>query len=884
MKRPIVLIIHIICFSIQYLMADNPVIQFMSNGDRIVHNTYQIDSITFSHYDLDSIWNPEIVTHVIWTCGIPNRTLISENDSVVLHRPPTILKPGVREIKYDLSRHIINVTDLFNLTLSRNCPSNLVPRKGERLYTLEMNNLFPCGFMGEVKNVRNGDENIEIECEPVDYEDIFESYYGYFQEYIYNKDSIDNDSLSSNQSILLKQTPCKSGENEYIHSLPRLNYHFPMDFITPCPILGFEAVISNDISVGIIPTVKATNNILVEPDGQKTNSSTLDVELELNLKQSINGSASKEIKQELFNPTIPIPVAPMINFFAEIGAILNIVAENVNASSDVTRIVKLHASSHHSGVSLSQPQFAYSITEHPVHKDNIYISGNSTIDIGAYVELGVETAAESWRKKFDKNEIVGITLGKLSAGFSGGLRLNANAFYTEVDWNDSEKNSNLYEALSKPDNITAGLFGEFGIEASFLSFSKEQTYPIDIKPFFQSSILPSFEGIELDTSDNDILRVESPYKSGLLTTTLGFCAFDITDDINSMNVAQTAYAGTSHKESGIANGGLGNPVKGKSYRIQPYMQYLQKKILAGPSVNYHSREMTPPTVTIKDCYLLNDHDNNMAYNPIIELDIQFNDLTDNLFSYFTISGEIDGEKHYLDTSNGEIMRIEDVKISVISLRDDIYRSMIRNNDTYTFQVPIKLTFHGYTKYPHYLTINAPISFNPRHSLTDISVESTKHYTNGNTYKITATSSVTGFMAYYFAEPDIYVDDLTKTMGKSVSLSNYKSIITDGISRKTIDYEIFKNLNTEKREFFKRIDLDGTWWDIYKYTASDYVYVIFDNNDKNNYKDKYIVELPKFQIYKINMCQYSSMLFGIGNEELSDINDIAIESIEAVTSR
>lgn len=154
------LIILCLLFPLQYILAENPVVQYMKNGDRSLYTTAQIDSITFSHYDLDSVYNSEICTQVIWHDGTFDRVLIEDIEKVSLSRPDTELQPNVYEITGELFKHVTGVDyDNFTLNVAADCPADCIPAKGDRIYTLAMElGVFPIRIYGRDCGYKNREQ------------------------------------------------------------------------------------------------------------------------------------------------------------------------------------------------------------------------------------------------------------------------------------------------------------------------------------------------------------------------------------------------------------------------------------------------------------------------------------------------------------------------------------------------------------------------------------------------------------------------------------------------------------------------------------------------------------------------------------------------------
>ena len=135
----------------------------------------EIDSITYSCYDEDGIRYDDAVVQVIHTPDSIYRIPINDVDSVSFVRPSTIYKSGVIVLEGEIRQYILN-SDGFNLTLSANTPSRLVPKVGDRLATMEPDDQFPHFFAGEVKSVTTANGGIEVTCETLEFEDVVEQY------------------------------------------------------------------------------------------------------------------------------------------------------------------------------------------------------------------------------------------------------------------------------------------------------------------------------------------------------------------------------------------------------------------------------------------------------------------------------------------------------------------------------------------------------------------------------------------------------------------------------------------------------------------------------------------------------------------------------------
>ena len=861
-----------LCYISMSINAKNyPVVQYMTDGSRTFFESERIDSITFSHYDLDSIWNPEIVTHVIWRDGVPDRTLISETDSVSF-KFPTFLKENVREINETMFNCITEFDyNNFGFCLSKQCPEELIPYVGERLYTLTMGGVFPVGFMGEVNKVtvRNGvDENqYFVSCSPVDYDDIFESFYGKYSRTVNSQRNTENP-----DSITISKKAYINSQNEFGDYVPELFCHIPIDVVTPVTVSGFDFETDNEVFVKLTPTFTVNDEEIIT-SGHKQRTVSVSGEMELKVVATVSGNASKEFKFPVIEPKIPIPVAPMLNMYFETGPMLNFAVENLRLHGEITDNICFNFSAVFNDDKLEEPTLTYTFGQPVWIKDQFAASGKGSVDIGAYIELGVETVAESVRKRLHIDDKSDISLGRVFGNFAGGLRFAIDAEYTQEDWDNSASNTNLYNALSKPDNFSAGLFGEFGVGASVLIFEIGKKVPIDIEPFYKSALLPHFYSMEVDSSSPYIEKVSAIYGPNLLCPPVSFCAFDITEDPNSLNVVACSDNIThTSPEGGMAVGGfnLNLPNKRTTYSIQPYMQYKSKFFLADPKTILSNEADIVMNVT--DTYFKCDERNygyDNYYQPIIEVDLKI--TAKNGFPYKFIKFVADPDEKYYDIIFDEsgYAELKNVKIDISSSHYVSNKSMTDKGNTYSFSIPVVYRLYKSNGSSRRDTTIVNYSCQPSHTISNIQFDPV-----GDDYcKITANSYVEGLMAYYLADKDNEYNHLISFMGRRESTDDPNiSILKDG--DRVHSFSMGIGSKYESSDFTVLKDTPEEWIDLIQYYQTFYCGEIAKNPNSyvyTSFEPNY--NLPSYQIIKCKVCKpvIVHRIHSGGNEEIYSEN-------------
>ena len=135
-----------------------------------------IDSIRHSPLDHDSVMHVENVTQEIWTMDSVYRIPLTVIDSVSFVTPETKYKPNVIRIEEELRDYVLR-QDSLTIYFSGSIPSSIIPHFGDKLVTLEMSDVFPIGFAGEVEEVKNTSGEVEVVCSAVSMEEVFDCFY-----------------------------------------------------------------------------------------------------------------------------------------------------------------------------------------------------------------------------------------------------------------------------------------------------------------------------------------------------------------------------------------------------------------------------------------------------------------------------------------------------------------------------------------------------------------------------------------------------------------------------------------------------------------------------------------------------------------------------------
>lgn len=135
----------------------------------------EVDSITYSYFDADSVYYDDIVTQIVYASDSIYRIPLSAIDSVSFVTPETKYKEDVTMIEMNLLDYVIGA-DGLTLKLKVDTPIGIIPKQGDKLVLLDGCDALPNGFAGIVNHIESGSSSIDVACEQAYLEDLFDSF------------------------------------------------------------------------------------------------------------------------------------------------------------------------------------------------------------------------------------------------------------------------------------------------------------------------------------------------------------------------------------------------------------------------------------------------------------------------------------------------------------------------------------------------------------------------------------------------------------------------------------------------------------------------------------------------------------------------------------
>lgn len=516
----------------------------------------EVDSISYSHYDTDSLFYDEVVTQVVYTADSVYKIPLAAVDSVGFVQPENVLKQEVKSLTGSILDYLVKYegASLYFLTT---IPSDLQPRVGDRLVTIEMTEMFPVGFFGEVVSVTKENGYVVVECSTIDIEDVFESY-----SYSFNITSDDGES-----SI----TRGNSKPIDEHFSIPTLSHSWSIGS-------GYSIfTVSNTFGASLTPRFHIKGNDIKDPvRGRQT-----DIRVTCNYTTGLDYEFSIEAAPDPFEFPFPggrgeEPIAPALSFFWDFG-VFAAVSGSLTYSQSFTQEYVCHLDYKREGIkmptiNLNRPSLVGGQHSEP----RIALKGS--VRGGFYGEVGIKPWA------VDKN-LMGKVSGRLEIGVEAEMERGIDLGGLE----DADRNTALYDfvdhaaALALP-TLTISPYASV---ATTIAVGPWHFDPFSWKgkigsPIYQGGFFPHFSNTGYERTDGGIKFTSELSRTCPFPWQIGYSVFDLND-----NYIKTEYYGRSYREPmqfdayDVTIGGLS---KDGEYKVYPCINVFNHPVLASPFV------------------------------------------------------------------------------------------------------------------------------------------------------------------------------------------------------------------------------------------------------------------------------------------------------------
>lgn len=561
----------------------------------------EIDSITYSYFDLDSIEYTVPVTQEIWTPDTIYRISLCDIDSVCFQTPPTVLKPHSINLTLNpIRQYVISASqDDSEVILSNSTPSNLIPKKGDFLVAMEYGDVFGYGFIGEVKSVDSSAQGIVLSCDEAELTDVFDCYYGVFESVGYNQDDNENSVESvlrkNNRNIFLKQ---EASSSSFIHTfhIPPLRFEIPttsLDIkqLTEIEtifdeIKGFSSVeypknIEGGFQFELAPVV-TVGNIFIVRSNQFYQRATFVQTDKLSIESSIVGEIGKNLDLKISTSQIKAPI-PLLKFF-EIELGLNL---GVNASLGLQHYYETNTYRSFIVERNNQNVLGKGICKNVIrdHQNYTDLIMNGSVSAEVYITPIL--------KFFHKNFL------SLQGKFYAGIKLYGDFMYNLAQYNSCEQNAMLYNSL---EGKGWGLepYGGFELTGQAMLLSRKLCeYPFNLgDPFIKGLTVPNVENTTVEQNEEGKTKVDikvngncvTPHRIGIrVVRNEGLVDENVHEWIEEQAPYWTSKDGLTYTHD------FDFPINKEKDKVYPLVEYYGKMIVATPSwpVNFRKNYLFP---------------------------------------------------------------------------------------------------------------------------------------------------------------------------------------------------------------------------------------------------------------------------------------------------
>lgn len=536
---------------------ENKVMYIHSKGGNLDVIFYsQVDSIVYSKMDTDSVMHEVVCTQEIWSGDSVLRIPLSQIDSISFQTPSTIYKKDAviltSEYQYWISR-----CDSLTLFFRKDTPSGLLPQTGDKLVTTDMNDLFPIGFIGMVKNIHQNEDEFVVECSQIQYTDVFDRYY----------------CVVEGQCEPTKDGKLKIRKERTSFSAPLepLQFNDQLEFTTGwktseyCELGGG---ISIDYSFEIQPTLRY---VYANEYGDQFVSIRFDFDETFTTSNNLFGYFKAEKEVDVAKASIPVEAVPFTKFYLKAGPRIEF---NGNLAlsfsrSDQFRTTYMFTKGTNKNINYKNGFTGFKHTT--VDQDVTMAVGSLSLFDGVFIEVGYGLLIEDW--------------GKIYARFDAGLELTLEAdLGKSVD--DAAFSTSLYDRAD--DLVTFGLNVAYGpsvgmsMDVGSIHSGVNRGFMTRIS-LFEKGMFPVFEKTKFTKdSGNDGHVSFSTGGDMLVSVPIGFRVLDEDKKEIACEWSNNNFIGPFFQNFTFP---FSIPKVNKKYTAYPLFKFLNKyEILASPSV------------------------------------------------------------------------------------------------------------------------------------------------------------------------------------------------------------------------------------------------------------------------------------------------------------
>jgi len=533
-----------------------------------------IESIDFSMVDTLGALHDEYVVQEIHALDSVYRIPLSAIDSVSFVTPETKYKDGVVKMEEQLKNYITAVDDM-TLTLAANTPEHLLPVKGTKLSLLQVDDLFPYGFAGEVVSVNNSGGGYTVVCDSADLAELFD--------FLVIKVAAHGDNETNVKAL------DKPRRAEYELEPTHVDLTPVEGSLSLTSSFGFTDELSADIGASVGYKLKPSIDIRAFLyvgllDGVQFTST---VRAQLDTEMSLDVSGSFTCHVDLPIAKIPIPLGqPFVRLDADLGFF----AEgqgSINAGYQLNTSSRLYGYTYFDSSLFGKQELDANVKMLSVTDEWKKITGKATISAGMYLETGVVAVSKK--------------LGKVSLRADAGVRVSLEAELKKEDFDllnvalpadkaleAATSKTLIYDILNRDASLDMGGFADVQAIAKLGSWTRslkrEEVFPLHWGG--SGGLVPNFLEVMAEPDPYDDTHCTLSARVGRKTpfpNRLGFNIFDDKGKLVSTLWNSREYWGGEPSEFSVSATGLQPGIK---YTAMPVTSFFAWDLPAKPTTEF----------------------------------------------------------------------------------------------------------------------------------------------------------------------------------------------------------------------------------------------------------------------------------------------------------
>lgn len=173
MKRFLLFFLLLVAFFSHGMSQSEAMYVWRNDGDFNAFLKADIDSIRYSHLDMDSVYHNEWQMQVVYTKDATYRIPLSVIDSVSFRAPETIVNKDVFQLTAAHDPYL-SLCDTIRFTLSPSTPAKMRPSVGNVVVSTYDCLSFADGIMARVVEKKEDASGIHYECEKVGIDEVYD--------------------------------------------------------------------------------------------------------------------------------------------------------------------------------------------------------------------------------------------------------------------------------------------------------------------------------------------------------------------------------------------------------------------------------------------------------------------------------------------------------------------------------------------------------------------------------------------------------------------------------------------------------------------------------------------------------------------------------------